>query len=112
MKITPTDCTPQEIAFAQTLYERYCENSDNQNYQGNPCPTWTELPLAIQGHWCACARLALNASLSLTAMATREAWCAALGHEDAPPFPDSDIANYLAWFRRRYGDEGVPKEAS
>jgi hypothetical protein len=42
-------------AFAQHLYNTYAASAGNKNFQGNPMPTWDELPEAIRSHWRAVA---------------------------------------------------------
>lgn len=37
--------------LAAVLYRAYLESSGGLNYEGKPCPTWGELPEAIQKHW-------------------------------------------------------------
>lgn len=41
--------------LARKLYETYCGSSDNKNFRGESCPTWTDLPAPIQKHWRATA---------------------------------------------------------
>ena len=56
-KILEPECDVTTKALARRLYESYTANSDNLNFQGNPCPVWDALPEAIRGHWC---RIALD----------------------------------------------------
>jgi hypothetical protein len=57
-KIEEANCDKFTRMAAEFFYKRYCENSDNKNYRGEPCPSWEELPPAIRGHWCSVAMLA------------------------------------------------------
>lgn len=41
--------------LAREGYEAYAESSGNKNFQGNPMPTWDELPEPIRHHWRAAA---------------------------------------------------------
>lgn len=48
--------TTKLVKIAKIAYEAYIESSGGKNYRGDPCPTWDELPPAIQGHWQAAVR--------------------------------------------------------
>ena len=41
--------------YAQAAYEAYGAFTDNKNFQGNPMPSWSELPGRIRGAWNAAA---------------------------------------------------------
>jgi len=45
--------------MARKMYQGYCDNSGNKNFQGNACPTWEDLPTLIRAHWCAAAIAAM-----------------------------------------------------
>ena len=64
-KIDVNECDEGTKKAAQVFYRRYCENSDNKNFQGNECPAWVALPPAVQSHWCAVAMLASAASMAV-----------------------------------------------
>ena len=56
------DNTGQEQAgmawteIAEEGYKAYAAHSGNVNFQGNPMPTWENLPPAIREHWEAAVR--------------------------------------------------------
>jgi hypothetical protein len=49
---------------ARALYQTYCANSGWKNYEGKPCPSWSDLGNPVRSHWCAVALAVLDASLS------------------------------------------------
>jgi hypothetical protein len=42
--------------IAASAYRAYAVSTGNKNYQGNPMPTWDELPQAIRTAWESAAR--------------------------------------------------------
>ena len=44
--------------IAASAYRAYAANTGNKNFQGNPMPTWDELPRRIQIAWEAAVRQA------------------------------------------------------
>ena len=53
---------PEEITQARYAYARYGAVTDYLNLQGNPMPTWDELPAKIQQAWVAAARYPVSPS--------------------------------------------------
>jgi hypothetical protein len=97
VKITEAECDDITKALARKLYESYTANSDNLNFQGNPCPAWPELPPAIRGHWC---RIALETH--------NIAWQAWHQRSEGPYDPHSDgrarheeAQAFATWWRTR-----------
>lgn len=50
-----TDKTARAWGLAETAYQAYGEQAGWKNYQGNPMPTWNDLPEAIRLCWLAAA---------------------------------------------------------
>lgn len=42
--------------LARQLYDAYGQSAGWKNFQGNPMPTWEELPNNIRANWSASAR--------------------------------------------------------
>jgi hypothetical protein len=42
---------PDALKRAQDFYAIYCASSGGKNFQGNPCPKWSDLPETVRGHW-------------------------------------------------------------
>jgi len=54
-RVTESDCSTATRQYAERLYVAYTTNSGNRNYQGLPCPAWSDLPSDVRSHWCAVA---------------------------------------------------------
>lgn len=67
---TPNVEAPTPVDQAKAAYHRYGMVTDFKNFQGNPMPTWEELPTRIQ-----------------------TAWVAAITDPTRHPYPDSKVQN-------------------
>lgn len=77
---------------ARDFYAVYCASSGGKNYRGDECPTWDDLPLAIQCHWCVVAARACQ--LEREANGTDRA--RSLGAEGTPP--DTTVIGHMSSF--------------
>lgn len=53
MDTATSTTTDEQLTRAATAYRAYGDSSSWKNYQGNPIPTWDDLPEAIRTHWVA-----------------------------------------------------------
>lgn len=44
------------VNTANSLYNEYGRSAEWKNFQGNPMPTWQELPVTTREHWIEVAR--------------------------------------------------------
>lgn len=70
----PACCTAgPEALRAERMYAAYNAAGDpttaGLNYQGKPCPTWTELPVNVRAKWLAASRVPLVPTLASTSPA-------------------------------------------
>jgi hypothetical protein len=85
---------PTITNLAQTAYEAYVEDAGGLNYQGNPCPVWSDLPDDIRRHWKVAIVKALTfwrteTELKFRGQATHAVWL-----DDAAVWPGAHDEDY------------------